>query len=99
MLATAQKNMEKKKAGLIPGTGTGAGTDSDTASNDRIAMETAPEIDSDNAFIGCVPGTNNQVSGTKDTGIEKSPAHNSRKGSGSRRKGHGLAGLFRRKSR
>ena len=43
MLATAQKNLERKKNGEIP-----------PASSGQI--DTAPEIDSENASIGCVPG-------------------------------------------
>ena len=46
MLATAQKNLEKKKAGLIT---------PDGEFTDLSYMETAPEIDSENASIGCVP--------------------------------------------
>ena len=43
MLATAQKNLERKKNGEIPPVSSGQ-------------IDTAPEIDSENASIGCVPG-------------------------------------------
>ena len=64
MLATAQKNLEKKRRGEIPGAAkadedsraaaAGTAPAADTVT-DRTAMELAPEIDSDNASIGCVP--------------------------------------------
>ncbi len=87
MLATAQKNMEKKKAGLISGTDESA----DYRESERVANETAPEIDSENASIGCVPDTDpvsTQAQGN---------ASQSRKASGAHRRPRGLAGLFRRK--
>ena len=91
MLATAQKNMEKKKAGLIPGTDAAAGKSADYTPDDRIAMETAPEIDSENASIGCVP----------DTDSARTQAQRSASGknmpSGTRPKRNGLLRLFRRK--
>ena len=66
MLATAQKNMIKKKNGQLPGTpGDAAAEDQDRITAERTAMELAPDIDSDNASIGCVPGTEEPVSSEK----------------------------------
>ena len=66
MLATAQKNMIKKKNGQLPGTpGDDAAEDQDRITAERTAMELAPDIDSDNASIGCVPGTEEPVSSEK----------------------------------
>ena len=91
MLATAQKNMEKKKAGLVPDAGGADGLSAVDRADERVAMETAPEIDSENASIGCVPDT--EASRT-----QPQPSASRRKvSSAARPKGHGLMGLFRRK--
>ena len=89
MLATAQKNLEKKKAGLVPDAAAAAVNTAD----ERAAMETAPEIDSENASIGCVPDTASSEE-------KADPAARSSKASdtaGSGRRGRGLTRLFRRK--
>ena len=89
MLATAQKNLEKKKAGLVPDAAAAAVNTAD----ERAAMETAPEIDSENASIGCVPDTASSEE-------KADPAARSSKASdtaGSGRRGRGLSRLFRRK--
>ena len=65
MLATAQKNMVKKKNGQLPGNA--AAADQDRITAERTAMELAPDIDSDNASIGCVPGIEEPVSSEKQT--------------------------------
>ncbi len=58
MLATAQKNMLKKQNGEIPGAaGNSAEKEGERISAEKTAMELAPEIESDNASIGCVPDT------------------------------------------
>ena len=68
MLATAQKNMVKKKNGQLAGTpGDAAAEDQDRITAERTAMELAPDIDSDNASIGCVPGTEEPASSKKRT--------------------------------
>ena len=90
MLATAQKNMEKKKAGILPGAGAASDASSDYRPDERVAMETAPEIDSENASIGCVP----------DTDADRAQADSSssaKKSSRTSRKKRGLAGFFFRK--
>ncbi len=85
MLATAQKNMLKKQAGEIPGAADDTSvSESDRISAERTAMELAPEIESDNASIGCVPDT--EAGGSALPGKED-PAH--------RRTGKDR-GLFRR---
>ena len=99
MLATAQKNMEKKKAGLIPGAGTPAETDAEYMSDQRVAMETAPEIDSENASIGCVPdtGASENKAGGSYSGRKKKATPDRGGSRGANRRGGLLSGLFRRK--
>ena len=82
MLATAQKNMEKKKAGLIPDPAAAAAEQENEA---RSAMEAAPEIDSEYASIGCVPDTSAEAVSSRK-----------KKAKPSRRRGGGIFGLFRK---
>ncbi len=82
MLATAQKNMEKKKAGLLPDPASAAAEQENDA---RSAMEAAPEIDSENASIGCVPDTSAEAVSSRK-----------KKAKPSRRRGGGIFGLFRK---
>ena len=82
MLATAQKNMEKKKAGLIPDPAAAAAEQENDA---RSAMEAAPEIDSEYASIGCVPDTSAEAVSSRK-----------KKAKLSRRRGGGIFGLFRK---
>ena len=82
MLATAQKNMEKKKAGLLPDPASAAAEQENDA---RSAMEAAPEIDSENASIGCVPDTSAETVSSRK-----------KKAKPSRRRGGGIFGLFRK---
>ena len=82
MLATAQKNMEKKKAGLIPDPAAAAAEQENDA---RSAMEAAPEIDSEYASIGCVPDTSAEAVSSRK-----------KKAKPSRRRGGGIFGLFRK---
>ena len=82
MLATAQKNMEKKKAGLIPDPAAAAAEQENEA---RSAMEAAPEIDSEYASIGCVPDTSAEAVSSRK-----------KKANPSRRRGGGIFGLFRK---
>ena len=73
MLATAQKNMLKKQAGEIPDAADDTSvSEPDRISAERTAMELAPEIESDNASIGCVPDT--EAGGSGLSGKED-PAH------------------------
>ena len=73
MLATAQKNLEKKKRGEYPGTAAGAGENAGSSSgsftgsvmtDSPASLAAGPEIDSDNASIGCVPPVEEPSSGT-----------------------------------
>ena len=82
MLATAQKNMEKKKAGLIPDPAAAA---AEQESEARSAMEAAPEIDSEYASIGCVPDTSAEAVSSRK-----------KKAKPSSRRGGGIFGLFRK---
>ena len=82
MLATAQKNMEKKKAGLLPDPASAAAEQENDA---RSAMEAAPEIDSEYASIGCVPDTSAEAVSSRK-----------KKAKPSRRRGGGIFGLFRK---
>ena len=94
MLATAQKNLEKKKNGTFTeaaAAGPAAGqADPADQTMDRSVLETGPDIDSANASIGCVPA------GPEDPAASNARDRKNRRGP-RRKKRTGFMGLFRRK--
>ena len=94
MLATAQKNLEKKKNGTLTeaaaaGPAAGQAEPADQTM-DRSVLETGPDIDSANASIGCVPAV------PEDPAASNARDRKNRRGP-RRKKRTGFMGLFRRK--